>query len=537
MNIKREYYFFLLVVLVNLAPILFLKYYPSLDGPAHLYNSNLINHLLIGNDFLKEFFVFNKDIVPNWTGHVVLCFFNLFLPAFIAEKIFLLSYALGFIFSIRNIINHFTPENKWLSYLVFPLLHSNFLFHGFYNFLGGIVLILICLLLWLKYEKGGWTLKRRIAFYFATLSLYFAHIFMFQLFLALMALTITMNGVHEAILEKGGFKKFIYVVFKKLYLLLPAIIIPIGLGIYFILFRYNPEGAVVFVPHEELNTWIKIIRPIIGMAIEKEEAYTTKIFYCLFALSCIAVYTRINSVPFTGHTLSKKIISFLNGFINAKDIFILFALVLLYLYYILPDWQGVAGYMSLRLGLLFFIFWSLWLAVQAFPKWLSIACAVIILFFSFQRLFYLSKGSWHLNELAIECESISKSIEPNSIVLPLNYSDNWLHVHFSNYLAVDKPIVVLENYEASVDFFPLQWNTGQIPPLQVGNMDLANLPCSNWTWSHAVNKASKNVDYIFLLREELAPSDSCTQQLQREIKNHYSLLASTKTCKLYKLNN
>ncbi|HET7819544.1 MAG TPA: hypothetical protein VFL70_09575, partial [Bacteroidia bacterium] len=96
---------------------------------------------------------------------------------------------------------------------------------------------------------------------------------------------------------------------------------------------------------------------------------------------------------------------------------------------------------------------------------------------------------------------------------------------------------VLENYEANVNFFPLQWNAGQIPPLRVGSIDLANLPCSNWTWSHAANKASKNVDYIFLLGEKLVPSDSCTQQLQREIKNHYSLLASTKTCKLYKLNN
>jgi len=42
-------------------------------------------------------------------------------------------------------------------------------------------------------------------------------------------------------------------------------------------------------------------------------------------------------------------------------------------------------------------------------------------------------------------------LQRSCVVLPINYSDNWLSGHFSNYLAIDKPIIVLENMDVEQD--------------------------------------------------------------------------------------
>ena len=49
---------FLLVLLINCLVISTVRFYPSADGPSHLYNSNLIAHLLNGNsDEISNYFV------------------------------------------------------------------------------------------------------------------------------------------------------------------------------------------------------------------------------------------------------------------------------------------------------------------------------------------------------------------------------------------------------------------------------------------------------------------------------------------------
>ena len=53
---------FLLITLVNLLPVLLVKYFPTVDGPAHLYNSKLMAELL-GNPsgLLGEYFTIEKS--------------------------------------------------------------------------------------------------------------------------------------------------------------------------------------------------------------------------------------------------------------------------------------------------------------------------------------------------------------------------------------------------------------------------------------------------------------------------------------------
>src|SRR5690606_8450913 len=49
---------FLFLLLAHVSVLFRFEWYPSLDGPAHLYNAHLIKQLLLGNAHLAEHFTF-----------------------------------------------------------------------------------------------------------------------------------------------------------------------------------------------------------------------------------------------------------------------------------------------------------------------------------------------------------------------------------------------------------------------------------------------------------------------------------------------
>src|SRR5690349_10125799 len=88
---KPGRYLFHAVVLLNTLPALLFRFFPTMDGPAHLYNARLIRELLGGNSALAPYVVLNDFPVPNWLGHFILAAAGAVVPAFLAEKILVLS--------------------------------------------------------------------------------------------------------------------------------------------------------------------------------------------------------------------------------------------------------------------------------------------------------------------------------------------------------------------------------------------------------------------------------------------------------------
>src|SRR5204863_8300092 len=110
----------------------------------------------------------------------------------------------------------------------------------------------------------------------------------------------------------------------------------------------------------------------------------------------------------------------------------------------------------------------------------------------------------------------------NSIVLPLNYSSNWMHSNISNYLGTDKHILVLDNYEAGREHFPLTWNPGMNPVGLLGSFN-GTLPlCADV--STFEKKTSKKIDYIILWKNDKELIDNCSRQIRETIKNNYQLV-------------
>jgi hypothetical protein len=85
---KLEPYFFIGILLIYLWPILSCNPFPSIDGPAHLYNASIISTLLKSPLApINQLFEFNTFPEPNWSGHAALCLFLQFLPPLMAQQI------------------------------------------------------------------------------------------------------------------------------------------------------------------------------------------------------------------------------------------------------------------------------------------------------------------------------------------------------------------------------------------------------------------------------------------------------------------
>jgi hypothetical protein len=107
--------------------------------------------------------------------------------------------------------------------------------------------------------------------------------------------------------------------------------------------------------------------------------------------------------------------------------------------------------------------------------------------------------------------------------------------NISSYLAVEKDIVLLDNYEASQVHFPVGWKKGVNPLNLIGDFGTNHKPCLSF--SAFKTQTGKPIDYILTLEEPAQPTDSCTKNVISQLSKNYDLIYSTpmKNGKLYKV--
>ncbi len=531
---KAESYFFLLVIVFNMLPVLSVRFFPTLDGPVHLYNSNLITNLLFGNNGnLAHFFTFNNEPVPNWTGHFLLSLFNLFLPAFLAEKMLLILYLTGLPFFFRRLIKTISPENYFLCYLIFPFTYSYLFFQGFYNFSLSIIFLLITLNYWIKHDGHLLSMKRISGLFLLLTLIYFSHIFIFELCLILITLNILVNVISRFINSSESVKEALLALLKKCCVIILSAFIPMVLSIRYLLSR--PFELKTFVDNTQLIAWLKNIRPYVTLDIlakQEEEIYTKILFYFIVLVFLMAIYCRFFKVTFSGKIpFGKRCIDTIKSRLRISDFWLLSAMLILFLYFILPDTFGSGSYISARLELIFYILLIIWLSVQLLPKWFTLLSVIVVLFCNFNLDKCYMATAQKLNLTAISCYNASGFITPNSIVLPINYSDDWYYCHLSNYLGIDKPMVILENYECGKDYFPLKWNRNSMPLIIAENV-MPEQSCCKY-WLNIVKGAPGAIDYIFELGRRNEKLDSCDIALKEIMLRDYRLVYQSECCKLF----
>lgn len=451
-----------------------------MDGPAHIYNSNILLQLLKGNNVLSQFYSINSIPVPNWTSHLILLIFHSFLPGWVAEKILQIIYVSGMAISFRYLIKTLNPKNVSLSILIFPFIYS-FLFHlGFYNFSLSFILFFFTLGYWLDSFYSKNTYKHFVLFFLITIT-YFSNLIIFGFLGLTMGLYILYFSLKKYIANKDFASTIQF--FSKRILILLIISLPslIFLTLFFVNVHFYSSGEVY--PVKELIKWINDARPFIVYDYTGEEIITEQFFHILLLLLAFSLLK-------TSRGANKQDISYEK--INILAIPLILSILLLF---ITPNGSG-ASMMSYRYCLVFYMIGLTWIVARSIKARLNGMLIFCILILHFSLLFkHLNGAIRKLDENAITISKIDKYVPENSIVLPISLSDNWLELHFSNYLGVDKPLIILENYEASVGWFPIKWNSENLPNIVLGNK--SSISGIQWI-SNTKSMFTKQIDYILL---------------------------------------
>tara|TARA_B110000483_G_C18157641_1_gene528030 strand:+ start:101 stop:1681 length:1581 start_codon:yes stop_codon:yes gene_type:complete len=502
--VESKYVFYSLL-LFNIVLLCFTKFYPSMDGAAHLYNSKILLELVKGNPILSEFYTINKLPIPNWTGHFILLLFQSVLPAWIAEKILLILYVAGMAVSFRYLIKVLNPENTSLSILIFPFIYS-FLFHlGFYNFSISFIFFFTSLGFWLQNNTST------KPYFFITLFLlfiltYFTNLLIFG-FLGITIGFYILYFSYKEYINNKDFQISIKFALKKLGLLL-LVSLPglIFLLIFFANNQFFPSNQSYSI--KELLKWINDVRPFIVYDYPDEKIITEQYFHVLLIMLAFSFIRSVNQ------SASKKLL------IEKVNIIAIPLILTILLLFITPNGTG-AGMMSDRYCLMLFIF-GLILIVSR-PSRIKINTIVILIFVVLHigLLFkHLNGTIKKLDKAAIAINNTEKYISENDIVLPINLSDNWLEPHFSNYLGINKPVIILENYEASVGWFPVKWNSETMPKILL--TDKESICGIHWP-SNAKSSKNKQIDFVLLYGNQEKFNDSKWQELRDILSTNFKV--------------
>lgn len=500
---KYEKYFFFLFVFISLVPILSSKYFPTIDGPAHLHNANLLKHIwFLGNTELLQFFDVNHQLNSNLVNHIWFAICGLFLPSYLVEKSILIFYVVSlpysFRFLIRNIVD--TEEStKVASYLIFPFIYSFPFCIGFFNFCIGIPIIFWTLGLWFK-NKNNQKLNSTIVLTFLVTLLYFTHVFNFLL-LGLILFFVILKETIENRKNKFEFKQFL----RPLIVFLPGLVLLLSFVLNNNKFAHDPPRHL---SGDKLIEILVELGPIITLNKEKEITFTTIIFYSICVLAMLVV---INNIRKRKEAQTKN-----NLFWFA------FAIIVLALYFIFPDWLSSGGFISVRLALFFFLMIIIWIGSAALPPMQLILPVVTILTTHVFFMNYHNEETKTLSSDAIEARSAEAVMEENTVLLPLNYSNNWIHINYGCYVVTEKPIVILDNYEATKPHFPLIWKKGESVYDLMKHYGDKNPPCINIENYERVTK--HKIDYISRWCFYGDNNDSCSIENSKILASQFNLI-------------
>ncbi|MBX7201502.1 MAG: hypothetical protein K1X77_00380 [Bacteroidia bacterium] len=476
----------------------FLSFYPSLDGPAHLYNAEIFRHLMAGNESLNSFFEIHKEPIPNYLGTIVLALLRQFFSGPFTEKVFMVLYTLGITLSFRLLLRRLSHNGSFVSLLIIPFSHS-LLFHiGFYNFSLSFILLFLLLSYWLNHHK-----TKGIRHYLIVTTLliltYFAAVLNFAFVLLAMGSFSLYHAWHKRTEMPFShiLKPFILQILPLCIAALPGFV----MLLYFLL-KTPFAGENTFIPYQTLFAWLLDLKPLVIY-----DAKESSLFRPLgLTLLCML-----------GYALFKRIIKQGQDGWGRADFLLLPALVALMMYFFSPD-DAAAGMMSDRYALMFFMFFISWLGAQRFDNMQIVF--TILLTLSYCQPF-VSRNFNRITDLSSQAEQIyqaGKYIKPESVVLPVNLSENWLHWHFSNYAGIDKPMIILENYEAELGWFPITWNKSNFPKVQLAGNDSLN----GLKWkSNYQSENDRNIDFVLVYGDVSKLNLMANAQLYNLLKTNF----------------
>ena len=442
--LKQRRFWIVFLIFLYLLPVWLFKYFPTQDGPAHLYNAQILREYA-SSDFFRQYFDLRLALFPNWLSFLVEWGLLYIFPALVSEKILLSFYIILFPLGFFYFLDAVQPGRNLIGFLSFLFIYNFLFLMGFYNFVLTIPLFLFLVGYWLKNKDHlGW--KHGLICNLLLLLIFFGHLVSYVLAIGFLGL-----------LSLLFFRKKVRPILLTMACVLPSTLLFIN--------YYIGSGV------------SETIKPVWDMA------HIADLFTRLVELKLLVSYTDFQQWIAGGtaiitlfllvYTIWKDLLEARSKVQNNHNyrIYILVLFIIsLTLYLMMPDSIGPGGWLNDRLGLLALLLLLTLLRIGEGRRWrwlYGVIGGLVII-----NVLYLGFEIRALNRGLEEFVSGVSQVQSHKIILPFSFIPNGesrrigIYVNASNYYGLDKENVNLGNYEVQFDYFPVTMKLGFQPPIK-----------------------------------------------------------------------
>ncbi len=502
-------------LVVLLVPVWAFPYFPSQDGPTHVENARiLLDYARPDQQALRVFYERSLDPVPNWLSHLSLsALLTVFAPRS-ADKIFLSLYVLALPLAFSYAVRSFPPVGSSRMLFVLPFVYNNFLYLGFYNLVFSAVPYLLVMGYWLR-QESRFRLREGSVLALLLVGLYFCHAIGLVLALAGLAVLVA-TAVLRRRSEGPGSAAFLP------YATAAAALPSLALLGHFL----RSRGEVAYEPGpsfgERLGALVRLSELV---SFDPREAW--------IAAALSLVWFGAAALLLAGKARRRDWHrgDALLGLVAAAGVVYFTARVTVLRS---PGSSAGGGTTHDRVSLFVFLALSLWLAAQPLGRRAERALAGCALAATLGFLALRLPRHAELNDYLTEYVSAGAMLPRDSVLLPLGYAPEGLRadgsplslrvlpfLHAASWIAADRGVVDLLNYEADLGYFPVRFRP-EANPYRILRAGLETRPpCV------ALNRydrlGPRPLDYILVWSARDADrSHPCTQAVLRHLEERYT---------------
>jgi len=438
------YYVFFLCVHIGL--VWLLPYFPTQDGPSHMYNLVILKDLLNGGKEWGDYFTYTLHAVPN-LGFNLLAYPMLHLfPPLVVEKLFISIYIALMGIGTYFFLHTFNKRSIPFIFFVSPVIFNFNLLMGFYSYVITIPLFLFAFSISWKIRNSSIVCKF-IFFNLAGLIIFYFHIIPFM-FLLLSLICITF-------VQSKGLKRIIFDQLKLVVIISPSLII---------LFLYLADNANSF-PKDfsYLSSFSRYIYLMDDLFFLSTVTFSPRQMFPGFILTCLFLSFFIFSV----YILVKDPNG---GWVKIKDIsasykvLICLSFFLILIYFVTPFRFGGGNFFNQRLPWVIFLILLPLLRINkklySEPFVLVSTSSVAIIFFVFTAGI-LWQQSYKVKKFL---SGLNAGLPKGAYIMTYKTRDpkaGWpradVLMHGASYYGIFNGCIDIGNYETAFDYFPIKF--------------------------------------------------------------------------------
>jgi hypothetical protein len=453
-------------------PFWIVHYLPTVDGPCHTYNAWILRQAANpkGYPLFQQYYQINAAPYPNWIGHGVMALLMFVVPPLVAEKLLATGYVLTFLAGMWYLAGSVRPGNsgdRWLAFLAFPFVF-NFLFQfGFYNFSISLALFPLVVGCWWRHRERPLSPGYAVGINLLLWLCYFSHVLSFALALLAIAVLWLATFLHDGLVAWRRHLAHVAV-------LAPQIALPI--------WYFSKEGGETVAAYWPLGKLVSYFFGIGAMSAfgEAQRWLAWGLAFTFFALLVLTLKREGLRRPLGGDRA-----------------FLLLAALFALLYFVSPEGMSGGSMLKNRLCLYPWLLLIPWLA-PGFGAWARRAGIALLALVALLNLVYVARAYRTLSgEMAGYLAGLD-GVRPGSRVLPLLFQHQGRGIevdilgHAMSYRALERGLVDWDNYEATFDFFPVEFRAG-VPKPPIVDIEARPGRLRMWQWK-------RRADYVYTWR-------------------------------------